>query len=950
MSTRTLSCHLTAAQAAGIRSWMKADVWTLAAALVCCVSLQAAAAAVIYEPFAQTAGAINGKAASTTGLTGNWTATIGASAVNVVTPSTMVFGALAMSAGHANLLRSGNTNGRVTRSAALADAGLLANGAELWFSLILMKTAGGGNNEWSGFAFGSSYLTSGPGALTLQGGNGLGFKTRDANVTVATWNGTSTPSEGSSLTLTYNVPILIVGKINWGADDTAVETITLYKPSADLSSLGTGVSKTMAAVNQSLFTTISFSLRDVDTMNYDEIRFGATYDDVVGGARLYWDIDGATAGAGGATPVGTWDATTQNWNATSDGTGATNTWTAGVRGVFAAGTTATGAYTVTVDGTPEIGGLLFEEGTVTLTNGTALRMTSDAVVYVAAGKTATIATPFSEDATTRQLSKTGSGTLVLSGDNSAATGGMSLYEGITRFESPSSMNGSGRNVTVNPSGVVLFGSSFEAGNIATALGRITTASAGTLAADNYDATDFNFSTAGLTAASLGAVGTVNYTGTLTPNGTTYRLGGGGGTLTLNSALTSTYALDVKLGTVKLNGFDATMGAVSSATGSVLANGHAATAITLTANQSSSTTLAGTIVDGGTASLALAKSGSGTLTLNGNNSYSGGTTLSNGKIVASNNGAFGTGTITVTGNSAISGAYGLFPRYPNALHVNSGVTLTTDGSTQYWGMTFDGPVSGEGTIQIEYGGNDASTRDKLGLYSAANTFTGTLVNKGDDAFIAVNSLGDGGKIQLYVNDANTGGFVLNAGTASSLVFNTRQIELFGTSAIYNNNASASITFTINTALAIRSTGNKTFILRGSNTGNNTFSGSIADGNFNSAVQVISLLKEDGGKWILSGANTFTGTTTVNNGTLVLAAGTCLSDAALLTIVAGKKVQLNAGIRERVGSLVIGGVPKLDGVWGATDNTKAQYTDAVFTGEGLLYVNTPLPAAGTVIQFK
>jgi autotransporter-associated beta strand protein len=238
------------------------------------------AAPVIYEPFAQAAGILNGKAGGT-GLSGNWTTTTGTSAINVVTPSPMIFGALAMSGGHANLLRSGNTNGRVVRSSALADAGLLNNGATLWFSLVLTKTAGGGSNEWAGFAFGTSHITSGPGVLTLQGGNGVGFRTRDTAVTVGTWNGTTTPAVGDSLALTYNVPSLIVGKIEWGATDSDVETITLYKPTPDLSSLGTGVSKTMPAVTQSAFNTISFSLRDVDPMNYDEIRFGATQADVM---------------------------------------------------------------------------------------------------------------------------------------------------------------------------------------------------------------------------------------------------------------------------------------------------------------------------------------------------------------------------------------------------------------------------------------------------------------------------------------------------------------------------------------------------------------------------------------------------------------------------------------------------------------------------------------------
>lgn len=235
----------------------------------------------IYESFSQTAGVLNGKAASTYGLSGNWTTTTGTSAVNVETPSPMLFGALATSGGHARLLRSGNTNGRVVRTAALLDAKLLDDGAELWFSVMLMKTAGGGNNEWSGFALGTSHLTSGAGTLTLQGGNGVGFRTRDTAVTVATWNGTTTPAVGGSLNLTYNTPTLIVGKINWGATAGDLETITLYQPSANLQNLGTGVSKTMPAVDQSAFNTISFSLRDVDAMNYDEIRFGKSSTDVM---------------------------------------------------------------------------------------------------------------------------------------------------------------------------------------------------------------------------------------------------------------------------------------------------------------------------------------------------------------------------------------------------------------------------------------------------------------------------------------------------------------------------------------------------------------------------------------------------------------------------------------------------------------------------------------------
>jgi autotransporter-associated beta strand protein len=139
--------------------------------------------------------------------------------------------------------------------------------------------------------------------------------------------------------------------------------------------------------------------------------------------------------------------------------------------------------------------------------------------------------------TGRQLVKVGAGTLALSGDNSytgattvaegtvilsgnnaSATGGMTLNAGITRFDSPASINGTGENVTANAGATLSFGGSLGDVNIPSALDRIVTTSAGVIAADYYESTSFNFSSPnpGLSAAFLGAVGNVPYTGALTP--------------------------------------------------------------------------------------------------------------------------------------------------------------------------------------------------------------------------------------------------------------------------------------------------------------------------------------------------------------------------------------------------------------------------------------------------
>src|SRR5437870_13217460 len=80
-------------------------------------------------------------------------------------------------------------------------------------------------------------------------------------------------------------------------------------------------------------------------------------------AVKYWDINGATAGAGGATPSGTWDTgTTANWTTDSTGSSAATTWASANTAIFSAGTDATGLFTVTLVGTETIDGFSANEG------------------------------------------------------------------------------------------------------------------------------------------------------------------------------------------------------------------------------------------------------------------------------------------------------------------------------------------------------------------------------------------------------------------------------------------------------------------------------------------------------------------------------------------------------------------------------------------------------------
>jgi fibronectin-binding autotransporter adhesin len=140
------------------------------------------------------------------------------------------------------------------------------------------------------------------------------------------------------------------------------------------------------------------------------------------------------------------------------------------------------------------------------------------------------------------VTKTGIGVWTLSGSNTYS-GATTISNGVLLLSTTAAVTGTAaRPYTVNAAGVLAAGFSLDE----TFLGRVATASAGVLAITDNSSTDVDFSTAGLTAASLGAFGTGTqaYTGTLTPNGTTYRIGGGGGTLDFQSALTGGRSLIV----------------------------------------------------------------------------------------------------------------------------------------------------------------------------------------------------------------------------------------------------------------------------------------------------------------------------------------------------------------------------------------------------------------------
>ncbi|EIA3338076.1 autotransporter-associated beta strand repeat-containing protein [Salmonella enterica] len=226
--------------------------------------------------------------------------------------------------------------------------------------------------------------------------------------------------------------------------------------------------------------------------------------------------------------------------------------------------------------------------------------------------------------------------------------------------------------------------------------------------------------------------------------------------------------------------------------------------------------------GGTGSVV--KSGDKTLTLSGANSYTGGTTISGGTLVATNVEALGSGDVTD----------------------NAVLELNTGG-------TFDNVISGSG--QVVKSGDDALT------LSGNNSYTsGTLISDGTLVASNVEALGSGDVTNDAVLELNTGGDFDNAISGSGQVVKSgdETLTLSGANSYTGGTTISGGTLVVSNVEALGSgdvTDNATLEL---NTG----------GDFDNAISGSGQVVKSGDKTLtLSGANSYTGGTTISGGTLI-----------------------------------------------------------------------------------
>jgi autotransporter-associated beta strand protein len=156
-------------------------------------------------------------------------------------------------------------------------------------------------------------------------------------------------------------------------------------------------------------------------------------------------------------------------------------------------------------------------------------------------------------------------------------------------------------------------------------------------------------TGGLTLSSTAAGGSLRlngadaYTGATTINSGTLIVG--------NAAALGANNVTVNGGTLDLNGNSLALSNLAGTGGTITDNGTGVSTTTLTVNQTTATTYAGSINNGTNRTLALVKTGTGSLSLSGISNYGGGTTINGGTLTLAGATLSGSGPLTIGGNAA-----------------------------------------------------------------------------------------------------------------------------------------------------------------------------------------------------------------------------------------------------------------------------------------------------------
>ena len=484
------------------------------------------------------------------------------------------------------------------------------------------------------------------------------------------------------------------------------------------------------------------------------------------------------------------------------------------------------------------------------------------------------------------LAKTGSGTLMLSGNNTYK-GGTTIDAGTLSISSTTNLGDGSGTLT------------FDGGTLETTTA-LTTARDITLKAGG--GTLHN-------ASHLTVSGTISGAGSLTKTGS--------GTLTLEGINTYSGGTTLQAGTL--------LGNTSSMHGAITDNAM------LSFDQVSDGTFAGVVSGRGM----LVKTGSGTLTLRGDNTYTGGTTVDAGTLqgnAASLQGAItdnatlafdqgsdgtfagvmsGSGTLTKTGSGTLT---------LNGVNTYTGGTTIDAGTLQGTTASLHGAITDNATLAFDQGSDGTFAGVISGDGTLAKTGAGTVTLSGDNTYTGGTTI-DAGTLSISSSGNlgdHSGTLSFDGGTleTTTVLTSARDITLKAGGGTFQTASHLTASGTISGAGSLTKTGSGTLTLNGVNTytggttidagtlsisstanlgdgsGALSFNGGTLEttkelttardialkaggGTLHNALQLTlpgtisgtgSLTKTGSGTLTLSGDNTYTGGTTIAAGTL------------------------------------------------------------------------------------